>query len=139
MNDYSLKDIYSGMQESFSVKITPELEDSFRELTGDRNPLHYDDEFAQKYLRGGGHAVFGMLSAAFLSTLAGMYLPGKYSLIHSVENLSFLKPVHSGDVLNVKGVVTDIYEELRMIKVGVTMSRPDEVVLKAKMKILVLQ
>ncbi|MBQ3654260.1 MAG: hypothetical protein II954_07580, partial [Synergistaceae bacterium] len=56
MNDYSLKDIYSGMQESFSVKITPELEDSFRELTGDRNPLHYDDEFAQKYLRGGGHA-----------------------------------------------------------------------------------
>ncbi len=139
MNDYSLKDIYSGMQESFSVKITPELEDSFRELTGDRNPLHYDDEFAQKYLRGGGHAVFGMLSAAFLSTLAGMYLPGKYSLIHSVENISFLKPVHSGDVLNVKGVVTDIYEELRMIKVGVTMSRPDEVVLKAKMKILVLQ
>ena len=83
--------------------------------------------------------MFGMLSAAFLSTLAGMYLPGKYSLIHSVENLSFLKPVHSGDVLNVKGVVTDIYEELRMIKVGVTMSRPDEVVLKAKMKILVLQ
>mgnify|MGYP002864693545 CR=1 FL=1 len=139
MNSYRLKDIQPGIQESFSVELSPSMEDSFREITGDINPLHYDDEFAENTYGVGGHVAFGMLTASFLSTLAGVYLPGKYSLIHSVENISFLKPVRAGDVLNVKGVVADVYEELRMIKVNVTVGRSDEVVLKARMKILVME
>ena len=139
MNEYTLQDLHAGISESFSVKITTEHEDAFRTLTGDMNPLHYDDDFTQKYGCGGGHVVFGMLTASFLSTLAGMYLPGKYSLIHSIDNISFLKPVRAGDVLDVRGVIDDVYEDLRMIKVRAEMRRLDEVVLKAKMKILVLQ
>ena len=79
-----------------------------------------------------------MLTASFLSTLAGMYLPGRYSLIHSVE-VSFIKPVYAGDVLLIKGVVDEIYEELRMIKLKVNICRLDEVVCKAKMKVLVMK
>ena len=138
MNDYRLKDIHAGMQEGFEVELSQSMEDSFREITGDINPLHYDDSFAQKVL-GGGHVAFGMLTASFLSTLAGVYLPGKYSLIHSIDSISFLKPVRAGDVLNVKGVVAEVYEELRMLKVNVTVSRSDDVVLKARMKILVMK
>ncbi|MBQ9091319.1 MAG: hypothetical protein IJY52_03500, partial [Anaerotignum sp.] len=49
----------------------------FLAITGDINPLHNDQEFAQKQ----GHpdkVAFGMLTASFLSTLAGVYLPGRY-------------------------------------------------------------
>ncbi len=140
MNSYTLKDINIGLSESFDVKITPEMENDFRKITGDFNPLHFDDEFANNLPWGGnrGHVAFGMLTASMLSTLAGMYLPGKYSLIHSVE-ISFLKPVYTGDILNIKGVVTDIYEELRMIKLKVAFCRLNETVCKAKMKVLVMK
>ena len=139
MREYKLKDIYKGLCESFEVKITPELENKFRDITQDLNLLHIDDEFANEILGGNkGHAAFGMLTASFLSTLAGMYLPGRYSLIHSVE-VSFIKPVYAGEVLIIKGVVDEIYEELRMIKLKVNICRLDEVVCKAKMKVLVMK
>ncbi len=141
MNSYTLKDINIGLEESFDVKITPEMENDFRKITGDFNPLHFDDEFVNNlpWRRiNRGHVAFGMLTASMLSTLAGMYLPGKYSLIHSVE-VSFLKPVYSGDTLNIKGVVTDIYEELRMIKLKVVFCRLNETVCKSKMKVLVMK
>ena len=139
MREYKLKDIYKGLSESIEVKITPELENKFRDITQDLNLLHIDDEFANEILGGNkGHAAFGMLTASFLSTLAGMYLPGRYSLIHSVE-VSFIKPVYAGDVLIIKGVVDEIYEELGMIKLKVNICRLDEVVCKAKMKVLVMK
>ena len=139
MREYKLKDIYKGLSESIEVKITPELENKFRDITQDLNLLHIDDEFANEILGSNtGHAAFGMLTASFLSTLAGMYLPGRYSLIHSVE-VSFIKPVYAGDVLLIKGVVDEIYEELRMIKLKVNICRLDEVVCKAKMKVLVMK
>ena len=139
MREYKLKDIYKGLCESFEVKITPELENKFRDITQDLNLLHIDDEFANEILGGNkGHAAFGMLTASFLSTLAGMYLPGRYSLIHSVE-VSFIKPVYAGDVLIIKGVVDEIYEEIRMIKLKVNICRLNEVVCKAKMKVLVMK
>ena len=60
-------------------------------ITGDSNPLHCDLDYAKEQ----GYdenVVYGMLSASILSTLAGMYIPGKYSLIHSAE-INFTKPV----------------------------------------------
>ena len=140
MNEYKLADLHAGIEESFTAEITREMEDAFRALTGDLNPLHSDDGFAASVLEGAkGHAAFGMLTASLLSTLAGMYLPGKYSLIHSVESLSFLKPVYAGDVLTVKGTVAEVYAELRMIRLKVSITRDEETVCRAKMKVLVLK
>ena len=56
--------------------------DAFSKLSGDRNLLHLDGDFA---LRKGfkSEVVFGMLSASLFSRLIGMYCPGKnLSLIH---------------------------------------------------------
>ena len=47
-----------------------------------------------------------MLTASFLSTLAGIYLPGEKSLIHSVET-KMIKPVFIGDELIVTGKVSE--------------------------------
>lgn len=93
---------------------------------------------AKRRTGGGGHVTFGMLTASFLSTMAGMYLPGMYSLIHSVE-ISFTKPVYAGDILNFKGEVTEVNQALKLIRLRVTVTKFEEVVCKAKMKVLILE
>ena len=142
MNRYTLSDIQVGMKESFERQITKEMEDAFRVISGDENPLHRDDAFAAE-ISGGKyrqHVSFGMLTASLYSTIAGMYLPGENSLIHSFEELSFLKPVFAGDTLKVEGEVTDKLEDLKLIRLKVTIRNQDnKLVSRAKMKVLVMR
>ena len=85
-------------------------------------------------------ATFGMLTASLYSTMAGMYLPGKYSLIHSFEELAFIKPVFVGDVLTVEGGVIDKDNALGLIRIKVTIrNQNNKVVSRAKMKVLVMK
>ncbi len=140
MNEYRYSDIQIGQTESFTKEITREMENAFRGITGDENPLHRDDAFAQSI--GGGkfknHVAFGMLTASLLSTLAGVYLPGKYSLIHSVEQVSFKKPVYAGDTLSVQGTVEDKLDGLNLILVKIKITNQEKkCVLTASMKVLV--
>lgn len=142
MNEYTLKDIQIGMSACFEKEITVEMETAFREITGDVNPLHWNDEYAREV--GGGryasHVTFGMLTASLYSTLAGVYLPGKYSLIHSLEDLKFLKPVFAQDVLKVSGEVVDRDEQLGLIIIKAEIRNQDnKCVSKAKMKVLVVK
>lgn len=118
MNDYSYEEIKTGQKESFSVTVTEEMMDKFRDITGDVNPLHNDEDHA-KALGHPGRVVYGMLTGSLLSTLAGVYLPGKRSLIHEVT-IKFAKPVYIGDTITVEGVVeekNDTYS-LLMLKVA---------------------
>lgn len=142
MNEYRFAEIYTGMKESFEKEITTEMEAAFRGISGDDNPLHRGDEFAREAGGGkfSGHAVFGMLTASFYSTMAGMYLPGKYSLIHSFDEISFLKPVYPGDRLVITGEVTGKEEALHLIRLKVTIrNQENKLVSRAKMKVLVLK
>ncbi len=140
MNEYTYAEIQEGMSVSFQKQITSEMEEAFRTITGDCNPLHSDDGFAQEINPGKfrGHVAFGLLTASLLSTLGGVYLPGKYSLIHSIDNLSFKKPVYAGDVLTVTGTVDEKMDGLNLILVKVKIVNQDgATVLTAGMKILV--
>lgn len=127
MNEYKYEDIHIGMTESFSVTVTEEMMSSFRDITGDINPLHNDEAYA---LEQGFDArvAYGMLTSSFLSTLAGVYLPGRYSLIRSVE-VKFPKPVMIGDELTVSGEVTDMNDEYRFftLKVSIRNGHGDKV------------
>lgn len=142
MNEYTFDEIEVGQTASFQKEITVEMENMFREISGDENPLHKDDAFASE-ISGGkytSHVAFGMLTASLYSTIAGMYLPGKYSLIHSFEELSFLKPVFAGDVLTVTGEVIDKNEMLKLIRLKVEIKNQDnKKVSRAKMKVLVMK
>ena len=142
MNEYTLAEISLGMECSFTRRITSDMEDAFRSVSGDENPLHKDDGFAEMISDGKfkGHISFGMLTASLYSTMAGMYLPGKYSLIHSVHELSFTNPVYSGDELTVTGTVIDKNEALRLIVLKVIIKNSlGKTVSKAKMKVLVMK
>ena len=80
MNEYTYAELQAGQIETFSTEVTLEMEEQFRRITGDVNPLHRDDQYARE-ISGGrfqSHVTFGMLTASLYSTLAGVYLPGKY-------------------------------------------------------------
>lgn len=134
MNEYRFEEIEEGLKESFSVSITEEMIDSFRALSGDVNPLHSDADYAKT--KGYPDRVcFGMLTASFLSTMAGVYLPGKYSLIQSVE-VKFSKPVFAGDEICFTGKVTEKNDTFRFIRVKVDgINQNGEKKLKAVMQI----
>lgn len=142
MNTYTFSDIFVGMEASFHRVITYEMEKSFRAISGDDNPLHKEDAYAKEISDGrfSGHIIFGMLTASLYSTIAGMYLPGKYSLIHSIEDISFMKPVFVGDELIVCGQVVDKNEDLRLIVLKVIIRNQNNcAVSRAKMKVLVMK
>lgn len=140
MNEWKYEDIPIGYTQEFTKEITPEMEDAFRKMSGDDNPMHREDAFAVS-VSGGRyrqHVVFGMLTASFYSTLAGMYIPGKYSLLHSME-LKFLKPVYVGDVLTIKGTVKEKQDDFHLLMVkGEIKNQSGKSVSKAEIKVLVL-
>lgn len=105
MNEYTFDTLDIGLTESFKVNITANMLDSFKELSGDTNPMHMEDSYAHAH----GYEsrlVYGMLTASFYSRLAGMYLPGKYCILRSVEAL-FKSPVYVGDELEIVGTVME--------------------------------
>ncbi|MGN0431362.1 MAG: MaoC/PaaZ C-terminal domain-containing protein [Lachnospiraceae bacterium] len=138
MNNYTFEEIQVGMEESFTVKVTHEMMEKFLQITGDVNPLHTESAFAIEK----GYSscvVYGMLTASFLSTLAGVYLPGKNSLIHSVET-KFVRPVFEGDTLVVHGKVTEKNELFSVFSLKVEIrNQNNEKILRGNMQIGVLQ
>lgn len=137
MNRYTFDDIEVGIEESFVVTVTSDMMDKFYQISGDENPLHRDAAFAQKkgYDK---QVVYGMLTSAFLSTLAGVYLPGENSLIQSVETM-FKKPVFVGDELTIKGKVSEKMDAFHCFKMKVTITNQNnDKVLKGTMQIGVL-
>lgn len=138
MNHYRFDDLKAGMKESYEVTVTRKMMEEFRAITGDVNPLHCDEAFARE--RGYDTTVcYGMLTASFLSTLAGVYLPGENCLIHSVET-KFVRPVYPGDRLMVEGTVKEINDtvEQAVLKVVIT-NQTGEKVLRGTMKVGVLR
>lgn len=67
----------------------------FSEITGDKNPLHLDDDYASTTMFK-GRIAHGMLSAGFISAILGQDLPGEGSIYLS-QNLSFRRPVRPND------------------------------------------
>lgn len=134
MNDYKYEEIDIGHKESFAVTVTEEMMNSFLAITGDVNPLHNDED----YVVSKGHpgrVVYGMLSASLLSTLAGVYLPGKRSLIHEVK-IKFAKPVYIGDILTVEGVVEEKNDTYALLFIKVTIrNQSGDKVLRGKMQV----
>ena len=134
MNTYTYEEIEVGHRESFTVTVTEADMDKFREITGDQNPLHKDADYAKDH----GHkdrVVFGMLTASYLSTLAGVYLPGERSLIHSVD-VKFEGAVYPGDELTIEGTVVEKNDTFELIIIKVVIrNQNNKKVCKAVMQI----
>jgi acyl dehydratase len=95
-----------GDTASRSRAVTARDIELFTELTGDRNPLHYDPELAGRS-RFGGIVVQGGVTSGLLNALVAEDLPGPGSVFLRVD-WSFPAPVRPGAVLTARAVVTSV-------------------------------
>ena len=116
MNRYTFDEITEGMQESFEVEVTEEMQKGFTQISGDINPMHLDGEYAKAHGYE-GRLVYGMLTASLYSTLAGVYIPGEHCVLQEVKTM-FRAPVYIGDRLTVTGVVEEKHEVFRRIRLS---------------------
>ena len=86
-----------GERAERSMTITDEKIEAFAQLSGDRNPVHFDDAFAQR-IGFEGHIAHGAVVTALLSAVLGMDLPGPGSVFLE-QRVRFLKPVRPGDTI----------------------------------------
>lgn len=115
--DLTFDDIREGHEVSFGRTIGASDVSAFAALSGDRNPLHVDAEYASA-TRFGERVVHGMLVASFFSTLVGMCLPGRRALFLS-QQLRFTKPVLIGEHLTFHGRVRRKTESVCMLDIDV--------------------
>ncbi len=91
---------------SFSKTITEHDILTFAGITGDFNDIHINKLAAEKSIFK-ERIAHGMLTASFISTVIGMFLPGRGS-IYLEQNLKFLKPVTIGETIKAEVIVEDI-------------------------------
>ena len=117
-NELSYNEISIGQQESFIIKITESMVEKFSNLSGDLNPLHMDNQFAESssFKK---RIVHGMLLASFFSQLIGMKLPGKNALYFS-QTLNFRSPCYIDDEIEVVGEVIEKSDSTQIITVSTT-------------------
>lgn len=111
--DLSFEEIRVGDRADFPVTVTPDMVRQFADVTGDRNPLHLDEVWAQQGVYQ-GRIAHGMLLAGFFSRLVGMYLPGLHCVYLSQES-RFLLPIRPGETVTVRGEVIQKSESSRTL------------------------
>ena len=117
MKTYKFKNLKIGKTQNFKVKISDGIIKKFINLSGDLNKIHTDQKFALRY----GYnkkVVHGMLMGAFYSRFIGMYLPGKYSLLISMD-IKFNKPVYLNDKITIKGKVVEKNSLFKIVTVKI--------------------
>ena len=90
----------------------------FSEVSGDKNPLHLDEEYAKK-TRFNGRICHGMLIGAHISELLGMYFPGA-GTIYLSQSLKFINPVYIGEEIEITAEVLEIVEKKLRLFIYVT-------------------
>jgi acyl dehydratase len=95
----------------------------FTEITGDRNPLHYD-EAAATASRFGGLIVQGGVTSGLLNAVVAEDLPGPGSVFLHVD-WSFRAPVKPGDEITAEVEVTAVREDKPMTTLRTTITNQD--------------
>ncbi|MBY9076085.1 MaoC family dehydratase [Nocardioides sp. WL0053] len=98
----------------------------FTELTGDRNPLHYDPDLAAGS-RFGGIVVQGGVTSGLLNALVAEQLPGPGSVFLRVD-WSFRAPVRPGDVITAEARVLETREDKPVTTLATTITNQAGVV-----------
>jgi acyl dehydratase len=97
----------------------------FTEITGDRNPLHYDEATA-KASRFGGVIVQGGVTSGLLNAVVAEDLPGPGSVFLEV-NWRFLAPVRPGDEITAEVEVLEARADKPITKLRTTITNGDGV------------
>jgi 3-hydroxybutyryl-CoA dehydratase len=109
----------------------------FSKLSGDKNPIHFDDNYAQN-TRFKKRIVQGPFVAALFGGLLGSELPGA-GTIYMNQNTNFLAPVFLGDTVTATVEIKSIRSDKPVIKLRTFIKRGDELVMDGEATVLFLK
>ena len=95
----------------------------FTELTGDRNPLHYDQQAAAAS-RFGGIIVQGGVTSGLLNAVVAEELPGPGSVFLHVD-WQFKSPVRPGDEITAEVEVLEARDDKPLTRLRTTITNPE--------------
>ncbi len=102
---------------------------TFAAVTGDLNPAHVDEAFAQESIFE-GKVAHGLLTASLISAVLGTILPGP-GAIYLSQDLRFRRPVRIGDTVTATVEITELILEKNLVSLKTTCTNQrDNVVLE---------
>ncbi len=136
MKKQGFEAVREGDKRAFSKVITDSDIKVFAEITGDFNPLHLDDNFAQRTIFRGkiahGILIGGLISAALTK------FPGV--IVYLSQTLNFLKPVRVGDKIEASAQVMEKINERNELRLKtVCMNQFTEIVVSGEARIKILE
>jgi 3-hydroxybutyryl-CoA dehydratase len=108
---YYFEDLQLGMEASFAKTVSEADIVGFANVTGDKNPVHLDADFAARTMFK-ERIAHGMLTASYISAVFGMELPGP-GVIYISQTLNFKGPVKIGDEVVAKVTVAELFPAKR--------------------------
>lgn len=119
----SIDKLKVGDSAQISKKITETDIADFARVTGDFNPVHLDQAYAEKTMFK-GRIAHGILSVGIISTILGNILPG-HGTIYLSQEVKFLAPVRIGDTITARVEVLELIPEKNRAKFKTTCINQD--------------
>ena len=107
-----------GQKASRTLTFTEKEVMRYAEITGDHNPLHFDEKFAAS-TKFGRLVVHGGLTAGILNAIVAEDLPGPGTVFMS-QNLKYLAPVYIGDTILGEVEVMEVHPTKPVTKLSAT-------------------
>ena len=120
-----------GQKASRSITLTSEHVKKYADITGDHNPLHFDENFVSK-TKFKKLVVQGGLTTGLLHALVAMDMPGPGTVFLS-QNWKFIAPVFVGDTIAAEAEILSIHpnKPVTQLKV-IVMRQMGEIVLEGE-------
>ncbi|MBX3480620.1 MAG: MaoC family dehydratase [Caulobacter sp.] len=134
MQGLFLEDLTVGQSAEMTRTADERTIQLFAEVSGDNNPLHLDEDYAQT-TQFKGRIAHGMLSAAYISAVIGTQLPGPGS-VYMGQSLSFRRPVRVGDEVHTVCTIKDIDAEKGRVTIDTVCSVNGKAVLTGEALIM---
>ena len=115
--------VHVGDRASRSITLTSTHVAQFAALSGDHNPLHFDEEFAAA-TPFGKLVVQGGLTTGLLHALVAMDMPGPGTVFMNQE-WKFTAPVFIGDTITAEAEVVSVHESKPVTNLAITVRQQD--------------
>ena len=135
LHGYDLEDLSVGMSAVFAKTLTDADVVMFAGISGDINPMHMNQLFAEG-TRFKARIAHGMLSASFISTVIGTRLPGP-GCVYVSQSLRFRAPVKVGDTIVARAKVSAIDAARKRITMETKRIVDDSVVVEGEAVVMV--
>ena len=132
---YFIEDLKPGISASFGKTVTDADIVLFAGISGDTNPVHINQAYAEQ-TQFKGRIAHGMLSVGFISAVLGTKLPGPGSIYMS-QTLRFKAPVKVGDTVTATCTVTEVIPEKRRAVLSTICKVGDTVVIEGEAMVMV--